>query len=615
MTHYAGKMLKGRYRLTHKIGQGGMASVYLAEDTHLQNSLVAVKQNSRSHSMQDQQQFEREVGILIALGTNPSAPRNLPIIRDYDLDTDGRQNLQYLVMQYIEGEDLDSMVQRVGGLDEKVTLFWVGQVLDALEFLHHYTPPIIHRDIKPGNIRITSDGSTAFLVDFGIAGTINQMMGTEGFAPPEQYHGVTDARSDIYALGATLYMLFTAQPPPPAPKLEKGQAQLIPLDPTMFSLSPATSTAIQKAMQLDPAQRFQTIAEMRLALQPALPARRPSLSKNMHPRVQKPIPLDPPPPIHPRVTACWGAEANARTMRLVLAAQGRRLFTGGSAGQVRLWELSTWYTPGRYLGVIGQHQGWITSLAVSRDGRLIASGSRDNTIQVWDAQTAQPIGRPLREHQGEITALAFTPDGQSLLSASRDQTIRLWRLPAGGQPTVLAQSVLAYGLDVSPDEQWLAAACDDRRVRVWRIRGATAAGEEPLPSSVADHAGWVAAVAFSPNGALLAAGGTDQFVHLCATRDPQTQTVLAPQDWPRRYVVGQHPGAIYCLAFSPDGRFLVTGGADGTLQIWDIANNILIPGGGVRLAAEVLSVGFGPWPQSLALAAVTRNGEVALVQL
>jgi len=188
--------------------------------------------------------------------------------------SDAQTGRQYLVMDYVEGEDLEQMLQRVGGLPEATALAWIQQILHALEYLHNQMPPVIHRDIKPANIKITPQGK-AVLVDFGIAKVSDPARGTltgaravtPGYAPPEQYGLRTDPRSDIYALGATLYTLLTNRVPPEAPLRASGDV-LTPPRQIVPALSAQTESAIMCAVELQPTLRWQTARDFRAALTP-----------------------------------------------------------------------------------------------------------------------------------------------------------------------------------------------------------------------------------------------------------------------------------------------------------------------------------------------------------
>lgn len=266
-----GNYLQGRYQITRLLGQGGFGAVYLAQDLRLGGRAVAVKENFDS-SPDAQAQFKIEADMLAVL-SHPSLPR----VTDHFIEASGRW---YLVMDYIEGDDLETLVTRSGKLSEQHALPWIEQVCEALAYLHAQPRPIIHRDIKPGNIRIRSDGR-AMLVDFGIAKLYDPNRKTQmgaravspGYSPLEQYgRALTDARSDVYALGATMYFVFTGTPPPEAPDLVTRAAQLHAPRLHNPALGAPIEQAILKAMELDPNARFQTADALRQALHaPALP--------------------------------------------------------------------------------------------------------------------------------------------------------------------------------------------------------------------------------------------------------------------------------------------------------------------------------------------------------
>jgi serine/threonine protein kinase len=259
-----GILLNQRYRIVKLLGQGGFGAVYRAWDLNLKRAF-ALKENL-DLSPESIRQFEREASFLADLH-HP----NLPRVIDYFLIAGQGQ---YLVMDYIEGETLEDKMKLAGGpLPESQVLSWIIQVCDALDFLHSQKPPVIHRDIKPANIKITPEGK-AILVDFGIAktqfGGMQTTLGaravTEGYSPPEQYgHGVTDHRSDIYALGATLYHMITGVPPVESVQRYLGSSLPAPrnLNP---SISPASEGAIIKAMDVEMANRFQSAGAFKTSL-------------------------------------------------------------------------------------------------------------------------------------------------------------------------------------------------------------------------------------------------------------------------------------------------------------------------------------------------------------
>ena len=259
-----GTILNNRYRIVSILGQGGMGSVYQAWDENLGIS-VAVKENL---FLTDEyaRQFQREANILASL-RHPSLPR----VGDYfTVPNQG----QYLIMDFIEGEDLRQRIERVTTVPDEDVVLIGAAICDALDYLHHRFPPIIHRDIKPGNIKITPEGQVA-LVDFGLAklmiGTQQTTTGaramTPGYSPPEQYGTApTDVRTDVYSLGATLYASLTGAIPEDALARATGKADLTPVRALMPKANRKLAATIEKALAVDPDNRYQTAVEFRKAL-------------------------------------------------------------------------------------------------------------------------------------------------------------------------------------------------------------------------------------------------------------------------------------------------------------------------------------------------------------
>ncbi|MGD0075869.1 MAG: serine/threonine-protein kinase, partial [Candidatus Binataceae bacterium] len=199
----AGHLLDGRYRISKTVGQGGMGRVYLANDTRLANRPVAVKEMVVGEGVQEKkaiEDFAREARVLA-----PLSHPGIPNLIDYFVEG-GRH---YLVMEYVAGGDLQRFLDKLGAggrLPEAKVLRWARQILDVLVFLHQQKPPIVYRDLKPGNIMIDKNGR-AMLIDFGIArflppGGRGTQIGSVGYAPPEQYMGKVEPRSDLYSLAA-----------------------------------------------------------------------------------------------------------------------------------------------------------------------------------------------------------------------------------------------------------------------------------------------------------------------------------------------------------------------------------------------------------------------------
>ncbi len=266
----AGEVLQGRYRIERVLGTGGMSTVYLALDLRFNRArrLCAIKEMI-SHILDPrmralaQQSFEREAALLATL-SHPSIPKI------YDYFIEGERS--YLVMEYIPGQDLETLLRRTEGmLPVEEVVNWAVQICDVLHYLHSQQPPIIFRDLKPSNIMVDPYGRV-YLVDFGIAkvfqaGQRGTMVGTEGYSPPEQYRGVADPRTDIYALGATLHHLLTGQDPRLEPPFSFHERPIRRINP---AVPEALAQVVMRALEYDPDRRFQSALEMKQALLSAL---------------------------------------------------------------------------------------------------------------------------------------------------------------------------------------------------------------------------------------------------------------------------------------------------------------------------------------------------------
>jgi len=259
-----GTILNKRYRIVELLRQGGFGAVYRAWDIALERH-CAIKDNLDA-APETQKQFEREAKIL----ANLSHP-NLPGVSDHFI-IPGQG--QYLAMDLVEGKDLQTMIEDRGApFPEAQVLTWIEQVCDALTYMHSQNPAIIHRDIKPANIQITPSGQ-AILVDFGIAKvydpglktTLGARAVTPGYSPYEQYgQGSTDRRTDIYALGATIYTLLTGLEPPESVQ-RVVRDPLVPLRKANPSLSSGAAAALKRALEMDPEDRFQSVSSFKDAL-------------------------------------------------------------------------------------------------------------------------------------------------------------------------------------------------------------------------------------------------------------------------------------------------------------------------------------------------------------
>ncbi len=279
----SGAILRERYEIARMVGQGGMGAVYRANDLRLAGRVCALKEilpnlligyeGAGLDLDQTIEQFYQEASVLARLD-HP----NLPKVSDY-FSVAGRE---YLVMDFVEGRDLQEILtetlQQQKRLSEAQVLAWATQLLDALAYLHSQDPLVLHRDIKPSNIKITP-ANRLKLVDFGLVKvmqpddartvTVVQGRGTVAYTPLEQYGGDTghtDARTDIYSVGATLYHLLAGAPPQDAKERFLKPGLLVPLRQKNPAISARTERAVFQALAMHPDERPVSIAALRQAL-------------------------------------------------------------------------------------------------------------------------------------------------------------------------------------------------------------------------------------------------------------------------------------------------------------------------------------------------------------
>ncbi len=250
-----GTVIDGKYEILKEIGKGGMSVVYLAMDKHL-NKQWAVKEIRKQGSGRNDDivvnSLLAEANMMKRLD-HPALPRIVDII-------DNGVTI-YIVMDYIEGESLDKILATEGIQSEELVIGWAKQLCDALSYLHTQKPPIIYRDMKPANVMLKPEGNIK-IIDFGIAREYKEqnladttVLGTKGYAPPEQYSGQTDQRSDIFALGMTMHHLLTGVDP------RNGEAY-VPVRQWNPEISEGLESIVDKCVQPAAENRYQTCADL-----------------------------------------------------------------------------------------------------------------------------------------------------------------------------------------------------------------------------------------------------------------------------------------------------------------------------------------------------------------
>ena len=434
-----GTTLQNRYRIVSPLGQGGMGAVYHAWDTRL-NVSVALKEMTPQPGLDPQalaqlrQQFQREAEVLARLN-HPHLVRVTDFFEEW--------GNTYLVMDFVEGESLADRIRRQGALAEVEVLAWAGQLLKALAYCH--AQGVIHRDIKPQNVIIRSDGQ-AVLVDFGLVKlwdprdprtkTVMRGMGTPEYAPPEQYEadmGHTDPCSDVYSLGATLYHTLAGQAPPTATLRMAVPERFVPMRRVNPRVSPETEATVLRAMELVRSQRWQSAGEMAAALEGSGP----------------PAPAQPPGYAAPATTK---HDKTTRGPDVQRAAPGRRVpvwvwALGGVAMLSILLCVATVFLGGR---VARRTQA--TATAQAQATATAEAVQRIATTQAQATATTEAVRR-IGTAQAQATATK-----QAARATSTAQAVRApATAPACGHDTALAPS------------DWRTVLCDtfDANVNDW----------------------------------------------------------------------------------------------------------------------------------------------------
>ena len=273
---------------------------------------------------------------------------------------------------------------------------------------------------------------------------------------------------------------------------------------------------------------------------------------------------------------------------------GQRIVSGSRDNKVQVWNARTGAPIGKPLQ---GHEDSVRSVSYSRDGQHIVSGSEDGTVRVWDASTGAPIGKPLQGHEAEVNSVAYSPDGQRIVSGSGDKTVRVWDASAGkpiGKP-LQGHEAAVYSVAFSPDGQHIVSGSEDGTVRVW-----DASTGAPIGKPLQGHEAAVYSVAYSPDGQRIVSGSFDNTVRVW---DASTGKSIGKP-------LQGHTDAVWSVAFSPDGQRIVSGSLDKTVRVWDASTGTPIgqPLQGHRDAVN--SVAYSPDGQRIVSGSTDKTVQV-----
>ncbi len=571
-----GYLLHDRYRIASPLGKGGMGTVYLAEDGTL-GKQVAVKENFCLGD-DSANQFLQEAHLLAALHHS-----NLPRVTDYFIV----ESYQYLVMDFLPGDDLQTMLEREGRQPLLKILEWADQLGDALTYMHTRKPPVIHRDIKPANIKLRSDGSAA-LVDFGIAKaaetaqkTAAGAMGyTPGFAPPEQAGGGrTGPFSDQYALAATIYNLLTGVRPVDSVKRVLEGDELTSATKFNPEIPTHVSDALGKAMSIQPDDRFDTVLDFLHALHDPTyqwtgrkdRSTRPTIGKTSRPSWFIPALVI----IGLLVFSILGVSAVAIFKLLPPVSAGSETQPASVKATTEIPLESSTKTPGQ-AGILSENPVRtetplpVPTQSLLAGGKWLAYSSNKadgKTLQIWlmqvgldDEGKATAIStRQLTTSPGDKTYASWSSDGKYILYSAQAvdgslvNGLDIWRIPVdGGEPVDLTNR---KGDDLfaswSPKGDLICFTNNGRDdgIRQLYTMDPTGGNQQLISTSYEESQG-----IWSPQMQVLfyviTASNNNYFFQRASKTDYKT-----PQPYDTNQVFGRL-GQVTDPAFSPDGDFL-----------------------------------------------------------
>ncbi len=543
-------LLSRRYLLQSHVGKGGMGVVYRAADTLLGNRLVAVKAMSQRHlSIREVANaaaaFKREALLLASL-----SHQNLPRIYDH-FSEDGNS---YLVMDFIDGETLAGVLRQAGGkglLVEEVLLI-AEQLCSVLDYLHTRQPPIIFRDIKPGNVMITFSGDHLYLIDFGIARLFKPAQlrdtlafGTPGYAPPEQFGGGTNERSDIFSFGVTLHQLLTGVDPTHT----KVPFYFPPAHLFNPQVPPPLEKLIMQMVDIAPEQRPPSILVVKREIQRIKQeVQRSSFGPSLTTTGNVIVPATPGAATIGTTLHIYGKHTDS-VQAIAWSPDGKYLATGGRDKLIHIWDTTT----GNKIFTYAKHSTYVYGLAWSPDGRRIISTSFA-AVHIWDALTGENVV-VYHDHSLWVYTVAWSSDGRYVATGGAEGEVHFWTDISGKNIyKYLASSrvVKAVAWSHTVGSTKIVAGCEDATAHTWDA----ATGNTPLIYK--GHSKEITSVAWSANDQQIASSSRDMTVQIWDAHVGNTLNTYRG-----------HAKEVYTVAWSPGGKFIASAGEDKTIRIWD----------------------------------------------
>ena len=568
-------LLQERYRAISLIRESGFSRTFLAVDEGQSPSLPCVLKQLRTRSLTVETWkkaiaqgisakaialFQQEALLLEKLGKHPQIPA---LLANFE-----QNQYLYLVQEFIDGPNLALVMEEEGTFSEAQIWQLLTDLLPVLKFIHEHQ--VIHRDIKPENIirrlsrppvSLLTKGSQLVLVDFGAAKRVTGIealktgtrIGSPEYVAPEQARGKAVFASDLYSLGVSCLYLLTGIPP--FDLFDVINDCWAWRDYLTQDVSNSLAQILDKLLASALTHRFQSVDEVMQAINQARGvesrgARDQGSKGETMARLQSSDSRQTQDSnlINQRWQCLHTLTSKSSVNSVAISPDGKTLASGSDDKSIHLWNIET----GQAISTLSGHSQSVKSVAFNPDGTILATGSDDQTVKLWNLNNRQEICT-LSGHSHAVKSVAFSPKGNFLASGSWDKTIKLWNVETG----VLESTLTGHGLQVSsvtfsPCGKFLASASFDRTVRLWELSSG-------VSSTFKGHSWAVFAVAFSPNGKTFVTGSDDNTVILW---DLKTGKPL--------YTLLGHCWSVVAVAFSPDGETLVSGSWDKTIKLWQV---------------------------------------------
>ncbi|KAL5312960.1 hypothetical protein ACEPPN_019386 [Leptodophora sp. 'Broadleaf-Isolate-01'] len=568
------------------IGYGGFSKVWLEATQEDDNEKRAVKIIDKSRL----QGWDWKKELLALAEFSKEQYQRAGVLVKFFGWFEDPENL-FLSMEYFELGDLRQHIKE--SITENDVKDITTDVITGLSMMH--SENFAHRDLKPGNIFVVQKPPASKwwvkIGDFGIskrvqgdATAFRTEIGTRGYLAPEvsgyldtdELTSIYDNAVDMWSLGCVIYEMATQKLPFPEPgdlpRFCYGRLPF-PEQPLAAKLSMDGVEFVKRLIVSNPRERIS-----------AEDAHKASWlsqeTRDISPKTEEPMKvadqvLNGKEDEKTSLLRTSGDETvRLRSVQMAASSSpnGKLVASGSHDNTVRLWDSAS----GAARSTLEGHSGGVYAVAFSPDGKLVASGSNDKTVRLWDSASGAARST-LEGHSGGVYAVAFSPDGKLVASGSNDKTVRLWDSASGAaRSTLEGHSGGVYAVAFSPDGNLVASGSNDNTVRLWDSASGAAR------STLEGHSGGVKAVAFSPDGKLVASGSWDNTVRLWDSASGAARSTLEG-----------HSGNVIAVAFSPDGKLVASGSWDNTVRLWDSAS------GAARSTLEghsgnVIAVAFSP---------------------